>query len=172
MKPDSIILQSIVRLLIFFINTLALYLMLQGHNNPGGGFIAGLVSAISIVLLNFSFDIDEVKKVIRIDPVLLAGIGLVLAYGSASIPMAFDLPYLKHSFIHLHIPMLGEIHLGTPLIFDFGVYLVVVGVTCKILMTLSYLVNEREEYFLEETFLYSSSLEKPAQDFTENKESS
>ncbi len=162
MNPNSIILNSTARLLVFFINVLALYLMLRGHDYPGGGFIAGLVSAISIVLLSLSLGIEEVKRILRVDPVLIAVVGLLLAYGTSFVPLLLDMPFLKHEFIHLHhVPLLGEVHVGTPLLFDLGVFLVVIGVTCKILMTFSYLIYEREEYFLEETFLYSAKEEKP-----------
>jgi len=158
---DSIILQAISKVLVFFINTFALYLMLQGHNSPGGGFIAGLVSALSLVLLNMALGLDETKKIIRIDPVLIAVIGLILAYGTSLAPTFFDLAFLKSKFVHWYnLPLLGDLHIGTPFFFDLGVYLVVIGVTSKIILTYSYLVNHKEEYFLEETFRYSSKNEE------------
>lgn len=172
---NSIILKSIARILAFFINTFALYLMLGGHNNPGGGFIAGLVTALSLVLLNMALGMDEIKRIIRVDPVLIAVLGLILAYGSSLGPVFFGLEFLNHSFVHWHhVPLLGEVHVGTPLIFDLGVYLVVIGVTGKIIITYSYLIYHRAEYFLEETFLYSSiqdtSIETDAKDLKSDKE--
>ncbi|MBU0505420.1 Na(+)/H(+) antiporter subunit B [bacterium] len=162
MKINSIILNSTARLLVFFINVFAIYLMFRGHNFPGGGFIAGLVSAISIVLLSMTLGLDEVKQIIRVDPVLIAVVGLILAYGTSLAPTVLGMPFLKHEFIHLHhIPLFGEVHIGTPFLFDLGVYLVVIGVTCKILMTFSYLIYEKEEYFLEETFLYAARKDAP-----------
>jgi multicomponent Na+:H+ antiporter subunit B len=157
MKFNSIILQYVARILSFFINIYAIYLMLQGHNYPGGGFIAGLVTAISLVMLNLAVGIDEVKRILRVDPVFIAVVGLAMAYSTSLLPVFFGADFLKHSFIHLHnIPLLGDLHLGTPLLFDMGVYLVVIGVTCKIIVTYSYLVYDRKNYFLEETLLYSS----------------
>lgn len=150
------ILKSVTRLLVFFINILAIYLMIGGHNNPGGGFIAGLITAISLVLMVISLGIDEVKRIIRVDPVLIGIFGLVLAYGLPSLVTFFDRPFFKHGFYHGPIPLIGEIHVGTPLVFDLGVYLVVVGITAKIIMTFCYLIYEKQEYFLEETFLYSA----------------
>lgn len=161
MNPNSIILKAVARLLVFFINTFALYLLLRGHNNPGGGFIAGLVTAISLVLLVMSLGIDEVKRIIRVDPVFLTLIGLFLAYIPSLIPTLFNLSFLKQTFYHGVFPLLGEVHVGTPLIFDLGVYFVVVGITTKIIMTFSYLIYERKDYFLEEQFKYSSSHDEP-----------
>lgn len=164
MTSSQLILRTIARILCFFINTFALYLLLQGHNDPGGGFIAGLVSSISIVLLYISLGLSEVKRVIRFDPVFVAVMGLILAYGTAIAPTLVNSPFLKHSFVHGHLPLIGEIHIGTPFIFDLGVYLAVVGVTCKIILTLAYLVYEKKEFFLEETLMYSSQADEPATD--------
>jgi len=161
LNPNSIILQAVARVLVFFINTFALYLMLRGHNHPGGGFIAGLVTAISLVLLVMSLKLDEVKKIIRVDPVLLTIIGLILAYGTSLAPALLGSDFLKHTFYHGHFPLLGEIHVGTPLLFDLGVYFVVVGITTKIIMTFSYLIYEKKDYFLEEQFRYSTPSDKP-----------
>ena len=158
MNPQSIILKVTARLMVFFINIFALYIMVRGHNNPGGGFIAGLISSISIVLLSMSLGVDELKKIIRVDPVLFAVVGLLLAYGTSLAPTFFDLPFLKHSFVMWHhVPLLGDVHVGTPLLFDLGVYLVVIGVTCKIMVKFFYLIFASQEYLMEETFLYASS---------------
>lgn len=162
MTSSQLIIRTIARILCFFINTFAVYLLLQGHNNPGGGFIAGLVSSISIVLLYMSLGLAEVKRVIRFDPVFVAVMGLILAYGTAIAPTLLDFDFLKHSFAHWHLPLLGDVHVGTPMIFDFGVYLAVVGVTCKIILTFAYLVYEKKEFFLEETLVYSSKTDEPA----------
>lgn len=161
MFVDSIILKLVIRLTFFITNVYAAYLMLRGHNAPGGGFIAGLVTSLSIILLNLSLGIDEIKRIIKVDPVIVAAIGLIMAYSTSLAPVLFNQSFLDHKFIHFHLPFFGEFHLGTPLLFDGGVFLVVVGVTTKIIFTLSYSIYNRKEFLIEETEGYCETEELP-----------
>lgn len=139
MKPAlaSFIFRSVVQFLFFLINIFALYLMLRGHNFPGGGFIAGLATGISLTLLSLAVGMRELERYLRFDPVRLAAAGLLIAALTSLAPALLGHAFLEHFHIHLHhVPLLGELHVGTPLLFDGGVYLVVVGITCKIILVL------------------------------------
>src|SRR5690606_23819153 len=86
-RPDSFILESFARLAFFFINLFAFYIMLRGHNLPGGGFIAGLVTAISFVFLSMALGLDEIRKIMKVDPVRVAVCGLILSALTAMAPV-------------------------------------------------------------------------------------
>ncbi|MBD97409.1 Na(+)/H(+) antiporter subunit B [bacterium] len=127
---DSYILRSFYPVIFWIINIFALFVFFKGHNAPGGGFIAGIASAISLVFL---YIIEGRKCLNRIpSPVSLAAIGLALAYGTALAPTLMGQAFLMHTMWHLHIPLLGELHIGTPALFDLGVYCVVIGITVSI----------------------------------------
>jgi multisubunit Na+/H+ antiporter MnhB subunit len=136
MKVRSFILDKISKYIFVFINILAIYIFLKGHNQPGGGFIAGVASAISLVILVMVYGVKETKALLKFDPIIMAACGLLIAYLTSLAPIFFNLPFLYHKMVHLHLPILGELHIGTPFLFDLGVYLVVVGVTSKMIMCL------------------------------------
>ncbi len=129
---SSYIFRTVVQFLFFIINLFALYLMLRGHNYPGGGFIAGLATGVSILLLALALGAQGVDRYLRFDPIRLAASGLLLAALTSLAPALFGQTFLEHFHIHLHhLPLFGDLHLGTPLLFDGGVYLVVVGITAR-----------------------------------------
>jgi multicomponent Na+:H+ antiporter subunit B len=164
----SYIFTAYVRFLFFFINLFAIYLMLRGHNLPGGGFISCLVTAISLVLLRLAVGLEELYKIMRVDPVRVAAVGLLIAMISSSVPMVFGHRFLQHFDVHLHhVPFLGDLHLGTPLVFDFGVYLVVVGVTSKIIFVLGKSTQGLLALDPQELPLYSAKGELPIEDVGE-----
>jgi multicomponent Na+:H+ antiporter subunit B len=162
--PDSYLFRTVVRFAFFVINVLAIYLLLRGHNLPGGGFIGGLATAISLVLLNLALGAEAMHRVIRIDPVRVAAAGLLLAILTALAPALFGAALLEHTHVHLHLPLLGEVHTGTPLLFDVGVYLVVVGVTAKIVFVLAKSTEGLRALVQEEEARYSSARETPIEE--------
>ena len=160
--PDSFIFQTIVRLAFFLINVLAMYLLLRGHNLPGGGFIAGLATAISLVLLSLSIGNEAIHRVVRFDPVRLAAVGLLLAALTGAIPMLIGRPYLEHFQGYLRgLPFFGDWHLGTPLLFDLGVYFVVVGIASKIVFVFAKSTQGLRALVVEEEARYSAVMEPP-----------
>jgi multicomponent Na+:H+ antiporter subunit B len=162
--PDSYIFVTIVRFSFFVINVFALYLLLRGHNLPGGGFIGGLAAAISFVLLSLAVGVESLHRIMRVDPVRVAAWGLLLAIASSSAPMLIGRPFLEQFDFHLTVPVLGELHVGTPLTFDIGVFLVVVGVTCKIIFVLAKSTEGLRALVHEEEARYSSPRETPIED--------
>lgn len=77
-KPNNMMLQTLTRLIILIVLSFSIYLLLAGHNSPGGGFIGGLMTASAILILYLSFGLNSIKKVIRFDYIKIIGIGLLL----------------------------------------------------------------------------------------------
>lgn len=163
--PRSWIFRSVVRFAFFIINVFAFYLLLRGHNQPGGGFIAGLASAASLILLSLAIGVGELHRVIRGDPVRIAAAGLMVALLAGSLPLVVGRGFLEQFNWHLHhAPLFGELHVGTPLAFDFGVYLVVLGTCSKIIFVLAKSTGRHPGLVAEEQRLYSSPIEQPIED--------
>lgn len=161
-RPHSYLLEQLARVSFFLVNGMALYLLLRGHNQPGGGFIAGLASAASLLLLSLAQGVEVIPRILRWDPVWLAAGGLKLAVLTGVAPMLVGRPFLEHFHGHWRdVPLLGEVHAGTPLLFDLGVYLLVVGITCKLLLVLMRGVQGLQPLPPGEERYYSSPLESP-----------
>jgi len=133
----SIILKTSVRYLMPLLILFSFYMLLRGHNAPGGGFIGGLLAAAAFILLALAEGITKTKTKININPQFLIGIGLLIALGSGIISFFTLKPFMTGLWIHTSLPLLGEIHLGTPLLFDLGVFFVVIGITTHIIFTLA-----------------------------------
>jgi monovalent cation:proton antiporter len=125
----SLILATVARLVLPVLVMFALHLMLRGHNAPGGGFIAGLLTAAAIVLLYVAYNSEYVRHTVRINYRVLLALGLVFCGAAGLAGFTYGQSFLEHRMWHWHLPLLGEIELGTALWFDFGVYCAVVGVT-------------------------------------------
>lgn len=132
----SPILRAFVPFLFFIVNIFALYLLLRGHHLPGGGFIAGLGSAISWILLVVSLPSKRIRLILRRDLLRLAIAGLWLVFLVATIPLFFDKPLLSHYEGDPLHQILERLSFSTPLLFDIGIYLIVLGVVGKISFSL------------------------------------
>ena len=128
----SVILESVTRFITPFLLLIAVFLLLRGHNEPGGGFAGGLVAAAALALHMMAFGEAAMREAIRIDPRTLAGIGLTLSLVSGLLPVLFQKPFLTGLWIQLPTTF-GTAKLGTPMLFDVGVFMVVVGVTVSFL---------------------------------------
>lgn len=136
MKTNDLILQTATKITVFIILAYSLNLFFAGHNTPGGGFIGGLISAAAIVLLLLAFDMKTVKKILPFDFKKVAALGLLIAALTGMGSFLFDVPFLTHTFGHFDLPIFGDTELATAVLFDTGVYLVVVGVTLTIIQTI------------------------------------
>jgi NADH:ubiquinone oxidoreductase subunit 5 (subunit L)/multisubunit Na+/H+ antiporter MnhA subunit len=159
--PRSVIFSTVVRPVFFLVNIVAFYLLLRGHNSPGGGFIAGLVSGISLVLLSLGVGVEQMHRIVRFDPVRLSAAGLGLSALTGLAPWLAGRAFLEHFSVNLPVPGLGEIHVGTALAFDLGVYLVVVGIVTKVIFVFTKSSRGLRALVEEEEELYSSPLEQP-----------
>ena len=130
----SLILSTTARILLPLLLLLSLFLLLRGHNEPGGGFVGGLVAAEAFILYALAFGVPTARSVLRIDPGRLSAAGLGIALSSGLAGLAAGRPFLTGLWLERAVPVLGK--LGTPFLFDVGVYCVVVGVTLVILFAL------------------------------------
>lgn len=133
----SLILRTATRPLSALILLFSVFLMLRGHNEPGGGFIGGLVAAGAFALILLSDGPDAARRALRVQPLRLVASGLALAAASGLVALAIGGAYLQGSWSNVVIPVLGGIHVSTVLVFDVGVYLVVAGMTSSILFGLA-----------------------------------
>jgi multicomponent Na+:H+ antiporter subunit B len=134
---NSLILRTATRLLFTLLLLFSIFILLRGHNEPGGGFIAGLVTGGAFVLYAMAYDVGTARRALRIEPLALIGLGLLLAAGSGFLPLFSGEPFLTGKWISLDWLDAEPIKLGSPVIFDIGVYLVVIGASLTIILTLA-----------------------------------
>ncbi|PSQ48195.1 sodium:proton antiporter [Halobacteriales archaeon SW_6_65_15] len=146
----TIITKTTARIVVPIILVLAISLLLQGHNLPGGGFIGGVLTTVAFGLVYVAYGLDyldvgvlgrevepgtgvfEHRTVTAFQRLFVVGLAVVIGSGFGA--LAFDEPFLSQTFtIVEHVPIYHEIELATALVFDVGVYLVVVGVLLTIL---------------------------------------
>jgi multicomponent K+:H+ antiporter subunit A len=117
------------------------YIFLRGHNMPGGGFIAGLITSVAIIQQYIAHGVDWVKPRIKVDYQTLIALGVLIATLTGIGSWFFGRPFMTTWFDYFDIPLIGEIELASALIFDLGVYLTVVGATLLILANLGKLTS-------------------------------
>lgn len=135
-KTNDVIFQTATKVIVFIIIIYSLHLFFSGHYTPGGGFIGGLMTSGALVLLLLAFDIKTVVNILPIDYIKLAATGLLIALLTGMGSFFFDVPFLTQTFSYVELPILGETSLATAVLFDLGVYLVVIGVTMTIIQTI------------------------------------
>ncbi|MBD1224284.1 Na(+)/H(+) antiporter subunit B [Virgibacillus halodenitrificans] len=136
-KPNDLVLRTTTSLIAFILLGFAIYLLLAGHNSPGGGFVGGLLTSGAILLMYMAYGMEVVKKIIPINFTLLIPIGLSFAVGTGLGSFIFNVPFLSQTFGYFYLPIFGEIELATAMIFDIGVYFTVVGVMMTIILTIA-----------------------------------
>jgi multicomponent Na+:H+ antiporter subunit B len=119
--PDSLILRASARYVLWAGLALSVFVLLRGHNEPGGGFIGGLIGALGFVFHALARGPAETRRVLWLDPLAWGGIGLLLATASGLPALLLHAePLLTHQWI-------DGLPIGTAIPFDIGVYLVVLG---------------------------------------------
>lgn len=136
MRTNDVMLQSATKVVTFIILMFAVHIFFAGHYTPGGGFVGGLLTASAIVLLMLAFDLETVKKILPVNYVFMTAVGLLIALGTASASIIFDVPFFTHAYDYFNLPLFGKTSLHSAALFDLGVYLVVVGVTMTIIQTI------------------------------------
>lgn len=146
---NSIILQTATRLLISLLLLLSIWLLLRGHNLPGGGFIGGLVGASACALYTIAYGVKRAKAALQLEPRLMIGLGLVVAFLSGFISLFFGDAFLAGQWVKFYA--FGSlVKIGTPTIFDIGVYFVVIGVTLAMIFALEEINLEYENELSEQ----------------------
>ncbi len=138
LPPDrrSIIFEVVARLVFPVFVVFGIYLLLAGHNYPGGGFAAGMVTGLALMVRYLAGGRYELDEAAPIDAGVLMGTGLFLAAASGLAPLAFGGAVLQSAEFDLAMPLLGKLHVVTSTFFDIGVYLVVVGLVLDLLRAL------------------------------------
>ncbi|WP_260954636.1 monovalent cation/H+ antiporter subunit A [Pseudomonas citri] len=128
----------LVRLLLPIALVVSFYLFMRGHNQPGGGFVAGLVMSVAFILQYMVAGTQWVEAQMRLRPLRWMGTGLFFATATGLGAMAVGYPFLTTHTWHVEVPLLGDLHVASALFFDIGVYAVVVGSTLLILTALAH----------------------------------
>jgi multicomponent K+:H+ antiporter subunit A len=137
-SEDVLIPAVLMRLLFPIISVLAFYLLLRGHNLPGGGFVAGITLAVAVILQYIAGSTRWAESRLAIRPTRWIGTGLLLAGATGAGAWLFAHPFLTSHTAHLMLPVLGELHLPSAFFFDLGVFSLVVGATGLILIALAH----------------------------------
>jgi len=122
----TIIFRTIAPALTAIMVVFSVFVLLRGHNEPGGGFIGGLIAASAIAIYGIAVGVEDVRKALKIDPISMAGFGVFIAGLAGLLSLGQGLPFLTG--LWGYIPF-GEtkITVSTPMLFDIGVYFAVVG---------------------------------------------
>lgn len=136
---EYMMLRLLARLMLPLALLVAIFIFLRGHNEPGGGFIAGLVTSVALVLLHVSSGQEWVEQRMHVNYRKLAASGILIAGITGLGSLLFGMPLLTSTHGILHIPWLGDLELASAMLFDLGVYFTVVGGTLLILSNLGHL---------------------------------
>lgn len=117
----------------------SIFVLLRGHNLPGGGFIGGLIAASAFAIYGIACGVSPVRRALYFHPMAISGFGLFMAACAGFLSLPFQVPFLTGLWTYPVIANV-EVALSTPLVFDIGVYLVVVGSITSIALAL----EERE----------------------------
>lgn len=132
---NTLIVRTTLKLIVPLFMLASVYLLFRGHNLPGGGFIGGLIAAIPIVFHVMVYGTEKTKEIFRLNIFVLIGIGLLIAASSGLISMFLGDVFMTSLWGDFEIPLLGKP--GTPIMFDIGVYLVVIGIVLRIAFAMS-----------------------------------
>jgi multicomponent Na+:H+ antiporter subunit B len=148
-RDPTVIAKTVTRIVVPIILVTAIALLIQGHNRPGGGFIAGVMTATAFALTYIIYGLDYIREELlgrsfvaqdaietrlHRDFGVIFGIGLLVAAGSGIAAMALGYPFLTQAVVFVeHLPLYHELEVASALAFDLGVYFVVVGALLTIL---------------------------------------
>ena len=128
----------LVRLLLPFAAVVSAYIFMRGHNEPGGGFVAGLVLSVALILQYIISGVEWVEAHLPLVPRRWIATGLLCALATGAGAVALGYPFLTTHTAHLHLPWLGDVHVASALFFDIGVFTLVVGSTLLILTAIAH----------------------------------
>ncbi len=132
---NSVILRTGAAFLLPLLVVVSLVILLRGHNEPGGGFVGGLTSAAGFLLYMLAFGVPAARSMLRVSPLSILTFGLAVTLGSGLVSTLGSDPLFAARWTDLE-PIEG-VKVGTPLLFDIGVYLVVTGSVLLMLFTIA-----------------------------------
>ena len=133
---NPLMLTNAARALLPFALLVSFYIFLRGHNEPGGGFIAGLITAAALIMQYMGDGLHQTVQRMRVDFAALTGVGIMIAALTGIGSLVVGAPFLTTAHGHPHVPLIGDLPLATAMAFDLGVYLAVVGATMLTLTVL------------------------------------
>ncbi len=139
------IMQTLTRLLLPLMLMIAIYIFLRGHNLPGGGFIAGLIAAVALIVQYLSNGIAWTNDRLKFDMHWVIGFGLLIATATGLVAMGLGYPFMTTAFTYLNWPVVGKFEVASAIAFDLGVFLVVVGATVMSLVELGKLSDQSHQ---------------------------
>lgn len=131
----SFILETLVDIIVRTALVFSLFLLFSGHNAPGGGFVAGLVCAIALILKYIANGRSGVEAVLRVSADALLASGLSLALLTAVFGWMWGDAFLETTYVQVEVPVLGTVKMTSALPFDIGVFAVVVGLVATLIMS-------------------------------------
>ena len=136
---NTIIFRTIAPFITALMLLFSVFILLRGHNEPGGGFIGGLIAASALAIYGIAFGVEAVRRAIRFHPLAIAGFGLLLSCLAGLISVLFAVPFMTGLWVY---PVVAgvEVPLSSVMLFDLGVYFVVLGAVASIALAL----EERE----------------------------
>ncbi len=137
---NTIIFRTIAPFLVAIMVVFSVFVLLRGHNEPGGGFIGGLIAASAIAIYGIAAGVSEVRKALKVDPLAIAGFGLFIAGLAGLLSLGAEAPFLTGLWTYFELGN-AKVALSSVLVFDVGVYLVVLGTISAIALAL----EENEE---------------------------
>ena len=141
----SLMVDVSTRLLFPSMIVLSFYFFFSGHNAPGGGFAGGLVAALALILRYLAGGRAELDEALPLDGGRTMAVGLLLSLGAVVTPLFFGHPPLTTAYTKVGIPLIGDVSLPSALLFDAGVYLIVVGLALYVLSSLGAKLDQEEE---------------------------
>ncbi len=131
----SLIFRTITPVIVSVMVLFSIFVLLRGHNEPGGGFIGGLIAVAALSIYGIAFGVETVRRAIVFHPLSIAGAGLLLATLAGLLSMVFQVPFMTGLWVY-PVVLGEEIPLSSVMAFDIGVYLVVVGAVTSIALSL------------------------------------
>lgn len=113
----------------------SVFVLLRGHNDPGGGFIGGLIAVAAVAIYGIAFGVPVARRALHFHPLAISGFGLFLACVSGLVSLAYGVPFLTGIWTGFHF-LGSEVDISTVMTFDIGVYLVVFGSLSSVTLAL------------------------------------
>ena len=132
---STLIFRTVAPLLTAVMLVFSVFVLLRGHNEPGGGFIGGLIAASALAIYGMAMGGEAARTALKVHPLAMAGFGLALAGLSGVLSLAFDVPFLTGLWSIFDLDG-SEVALSTPMVFDIGVYFVVFGTIAAVALAL------------------------------------
>ena len=116
----------------------SVFLLVTGHDVPGGGFAGGLIASAALLLVFLAFGARGLKRALPLDPEALTGIGLAAAILAGIVGLVFNDTFLTYTYASAELPLIGDVKISTLLLFDVGVYILVIGLVATAILRLGW----------------------------------